>query len=162
MVLLEQIPPAPITQGRRRLRRPDEVREEDGRKHPIGCRGFACPREELANLGDHPVGIEPRNVVAPGKLDVPRTGDGSGQEACVLHVTDAILDRMDDQRRHVDRRRDVTNVDLVSHSRERFPGGLAPGPVFVLALTNLRALENEPDGALRMCGCEEHRQRPSL
>ena len=44
---------------------------------------------------------------APGQLDVPRARDRAGEVPRVLDVADLVVDGMEDQRGHPDRRRDV-------------------------------------------------------
>ena len=58
-----------------RLRRADDVREEDRREDPIGDRRRPGAREELLDLVEKRVGVDPRQRARSRQLDQPRAGD---------------------------------------------------------------------------------------
>ena len=83
VMLLHEIPPATVSDRRCTLGRSDEIREEDRREHAVGSTRLTLSGEELADLGDRLVRIEPGHVLVTRKLDVPRARDRPSEEARV-------------------------------------------------------------------------------
>jgi len=121
VVLLEELAPAAVAELGGAGGRADEVGEEDGGQHAIRSRGLPSARDELPDLGEGRVGVEPGDVVLTRKLHVVRAADHSSEKARVLYVADLIVGRVNDERRNVDRRRDVADIDPESHPGEACP-----------------------------------------
>ena len=130
---LEQVAPAPVAEPRRELRRADDVREQDRREHPIRLLGLARAGDELPDLRDGAIGVEPGQVVAAGQFDVARAGEVRCQPAGILDVAHPVARRMHDQGRHVDRRDHVAHVDVERHPGECLPAGRRRGVPLGLA-----------------------------
>jgi hypothetical protein len=124
VVLFEQVAPPAVGELGRACCRTGEVGEKDRCKHTIRRRGLALAGEELTDLRESVVGREPQHVIVPRQLDVACSRNRFGQEAPVLDVTNLVSRRMDDQRRHVDRRSDLSHVDV---ERLRMKASAAPG-----------------------------------
>ena len=62
-------------------------------------------------------------MIVARQLDEVRAGDEAGDVAAFLDAQAPIAGAMHDQRRHLDRRQDVADVDLGVHSRERDRSG---------------------------------------
>ena len=103
MVRVEQLPPAPVTELARALRRADDVGEEHGREHTVRLRCLPNARQELADLFEHLVGSAagPRHVARTGQLDVAGAFDVGREKPGILHVTDTVVDPVHDQCRYV-------------------------------------------------------------
>ncbi len=69
------------------------------------------PGEELLDLLDHRIGVsDVREVVLPRELDELRTGDVVGEVVAVPGTDVAAVDAMEDQRGHLDQRKDRSYV----------------------------------------------------
>ena len=66
MVLVDEIAPAAVAELARALRRTDDVRKEDGRKDAIRLDGLAHAGQELLDLGEDFVAVDPRQWSMPG------------------------------------------------------------------------------------------------
>src|SRR5207248_5374258 len=72
IVRREEHGPAAVAELRGARRRADDVGEEHRGEHTIGLRRAADSRQELLDLVDDLVGIDPGDVHVPWKLDEPR------------------------------------------------------------------------------------------
>ena len=120
MVLLEQVAPAPVAELGGLLGRADEIGEQHRRQHAIGR---PPPRVARSGTRGSPrrvvIGIEPGTWSSPGSSTYFAPGIRRARIAGVLDVADLVVRRVDDQRRHVDRRHDVADVDVEGHAHER-------------------------------------------
>ena len=80
VVALQQVAPAPVTQLRRQLGRADDVGEEDRGQDAVGLLGLARAGDELPDLGQGAIGLEPGQVVPAWHLDVSRTRECSASQ----------------------------------------------------------------------------------
>jgi hypothetical protein len=119
VMLLDEVPPATIPELRGSGGGADEIREEHSRQHTRGAPRLPRSCQELSNLGDGRLGIEPGHVIVRGKLDISRARDRSREISRVLDVTHLIPCCVDDERRHADRGHDVADVDVERHAHER-------------------------------------------
>ena len=125
-MLREQSRPLLVAELPGPVGRADDVGEEDGCEHLLGLRRLAKSRQEIPHLGDDLVGdVEPGHVVLARQLDEAGSLDLLGEPASLFVGDDRILGRVEDERRHVDRRRHVANVDLApeAHEGHRSRGG---------------------------------------
>ena len=119
VVLVDEIAPAAVVELARALGRTDDVRKEDGRKDAIRLDGLAHAGQELLDLGEDFVAVDPRQVVDAGQLHVSRGGDVPRKPARALDVADRIVGPMDDERRDVHGGRNLPHVYLERHLHER-------------------------------------------
>ncbi len=118
MVRLDQPGPTPIADLDRPLGGAHEIGEEDGRQHPVGVRPPAHAGEEILDLVDDLVGLDPRQVVISLQLDEPCARNAVGKVAALLDARIAVARAVQDDRRNADGGQDVTHVDLAVHEDE--------------------------------------------
>ena len=129
VMLAEQRSPLLITDRRRPLGGSDDIGEEDGRQYAVRLDCVIRPSQKLFDAEDDGVCItHPRVVVIAGKLGEPRAGDPLSQVTAPLDETARIAGPMDDQRRHLDGRQYVSDIDLRSHAHESERGAWTGGP----------------------------------
>ena len=116
---LDEITPASVAEGGGTLGRPHDVGEEQRREDAVRLARFSNTREELLDLGDDLVAVNPRNVIFAWQFDVLRAFDVLREPARVADVTHVVPFTVDDECRHVDARDDVADVDLERHPHER-------------------------------------------
>ncbi len=100
--------------------RADDVREEHGRQDLLGFGSFAKSGQKLPDLRDDLIGdVEPGHVVLARQLDEAGSLDLLGEPAALRERDDRVPGHVHDERRHVDRRRDVPDVELAAEPHER-------------------------------------------
>jgi hypothetical protein len=113
---LQHIAPRAVAERCGTRRRVDDVGEQDGRQHAVGVAGRTHAGHELLDLVQHDVLVaDPRDVVVARQLEEPRVRDVAGDPAALVDTRLAVTGAVHDERRHVDRRQHVPNVDLRVH-----------------------------------------------
>ena len=87
VVLLDEVAPAPVPELRRLRGRADEIGEEHGGEHAIAACLPRATRQELPNLGDRLVWVEPRDVIVRRSSTYVAPANRPSEKARVLHVT---------------------------------------------------------------------------
>jgi hypothetical protein len=119
VVLCEQRRPLVVAELPGQVRRPDDVGEEDGCERLLGLRCLAKSGQEIPYLNDDLVSdVEPGHVILARQLDEAGPLDLLRQPASLFVGDDRILGSVEDERRDVDRRRHVANVDLAPEPHE--------------------------------------------
>jgi hypothetical protein len=128
IVLVQQCAPLPVAERGRTNRRVHDIGEQDGRKHPVRLGERPDPGRELLDLADDRLLVAgPDEVVDARQLNELRAWNVLGEVA--PHGDRQVLDVavMDHQRRHPDRRQDVTHVALEDERHHRACGAGAGG-----------------------------------
>jgi hypothetical protein len=117
VMLLEEIAPPAIAEPCRVFARGDDVSEEHGRENAIGlgipvhC-GVPRTFEERLDFAEIRLGLsDRRDIPFVVQLDVRRAGDLIRNEPSRVAGNLGILAVLQNQRRHANRREDVTDVD---------------------------------------------------
>ena len=145
MVAVEQLLPRPVAERGRTVGRADDVREQDGRKHPIRRGLLPAARvphttQELVCLIEQTFGKA--NVTR--RLDELRPGDSFRHIPGATNRKRRILGGMDDQRRHSDGREDMPSVDLAVYRRQRLDRAGAGGRSPEVRDVSIAVLEVDP------------------
>src|SRR6185436_17394815 len=114
VVRRDQASPCPVAHPCRGLGRADDVREKDGREdtvevHLSAVRGGEEPLDGIEELG---LIAREREVVGSGELEQPRTGDVCREMARALDWLLRVVDAMRYQHGHLDRGKDVADVNV--------------------------------------------------
>ena len=105
-----------------RLCRADDVGEEDRGEDPIGDRRRPGACEELLDLVQERLGVDPGQRARSGQLDQPRAGNRVCELACLLHPEQRLVRPVNDERRRLHEREGVADVGD-RHRRDEVPDG---------------------------------------
>src|ERR671922_2330082 len=126
MVLLQERAPLTVAQLGGAFGGSHDVREEHGRQDAVGVVHGPGSGEELLHLVDDGVDVAgPDQVLVAEQLDVLRSRDLLRDPAALLDVHVAIVDALEHERRDLNRRQDLADVDLTVHPQERNGGARA-------------------------------------
>ncbi len=117
VVLLDEPRPRRVAERPGRLRRADDVREEDRREDAIGDRRRPGAREELLDLVEQPVDAGPGQRAPSRQLDQAGRGNALCQVACHSDVVHRIVRAVQDDRGRLDGGQHVSDVGG-RHSRD--------------------------------------------
>jgi hypothetical protein len=141
---LDKLSPAPVPDLRSESRRIDDVGEQHRGEYAVWLGCLAGARQELTDLGEGAVRIEPADVVIAGQLYGPGTGDRSGQgsdRAALMGESEGAPLAMLFAAAHPDRT--VSLILRVGEVRERtdddWPWGEATAEEFEAGMANLPA-----------------------
>ena len=115
VVVAEKLAPPRIAQFGRAFGGASDIDEHDGGEHSVRFEMSACAGYELLDLVRNDVLslLIEHQVIEAGKLDVLCPRDVVGQVAARTDRHEVIADAMQYQRRRLNRRQQMTNVDFV-------------------------------------------------
>src|SRR4029453_9876707 len=116
---LEQLTPAGVAQLDRPGGGVDDVSEQHRSEDSVGAMSRSGAREELLHLVDDDVDVADREpVVGTGYGEKARALDVVCDIPTLLNGDDRVVHPVNDERRHLDRREDVPNVELEEHAHD--------------------------------------------
>ena len=115
--VIQQLTPLAVPLLGGRLGGADDVREHHGGEHPVRFGAVPNSGDEFLDLVDknieHILIQSLEHMVVAGKLDVLGSRDVLGEVSPHFDRDETITRAMGDQGRHLDRRQNVPNVDLI-------------------------------------------------
>jgi hypothetical protein len=121
---VEQPPPLPIPDRRRRCRRVDDVDEQQRRQGALVDMRRTLAGDELLDLADQRIDVtEVRDMLVPRQLDEPGVGNVLGQVAPVGDTRPGGVAPVQDECRGPDRRERTPDVRLDDQPIRRHPRG---------------------------------------
>ena len=110
---IQQLPPAPVTRLSGAACGVDDVGEQDGREDSVLVDLVTATGDELLHRVERTVRVaEPGKMIIPGLLEKLRIRYVFGEIAAVEDRQDSLVGSVDNERRDLEVRQDVTHVDL--------------------------------------------------
>src|SRR5439155_1308530 len=122
VVRLEELAPPPVTERRRLLCRADDVREEHCHQYTIRLAATTNARQEVLDLVEDLVGVEPWNMIFACELDEPRFRNAGREVSPFVCARVVISPPVEHKRRDAYCAEDVPHVDLAVH-QDQIPRG---------------------------------------
>src|SRR6266480_3641793 len=117
---IEQVAPCAVTKPGSTLCRADDVSKKHCGKHSACLGRWFCPGEQLLNFVNDRVPIlSPPGMVCSWKLKKSSARNVLGQITTFFYPYIEVILSVHNERGHMDRRQDVTNVYLSIHLHER-------------------------------------------